>query len=160
MWTVFFTGVMFNILLKKDIMDQILQGENKEIQTYFCFIVYLIFSNISVKRISKSKKQKHVYQSLACFMIFFSYPGAGHYIAAGMQEGSPYNQTTARLKTPRMDNTLEYCLTFFLHHIGDRPPPLIVNVEVLINLSWVYKINISKFFNLIIVLTFSIVWFW
>nr|XP_027236461.1 MAM and LDL-receptor class A domain-containing protein 1-like [Penaeus vannamei] len=55
--------------------------------------------------------------------------GAGHYIAAGMQEGSPYNQTTARLKTPRMDNTLEYCLTFFLHHIGDRPPPLIVNVE-------------------------------
>ncbi|XP_037797166.1 MAM and LDL-receptor class A domain-containing protein 2-like [Penaeus monodon] len=62
--------------------------------------------------------------------------GAGHYIAAAMQQDSPYNQSTARLKTPRMDNNLEYCLTFFLHHIGDRPPPLIVNVEVLINLPW------------------------
>ena len=35
-----------------------------------------------------------------------------------------------QLRTPVLNSTTDYCLTFFLHHVGDKPPPVIVNAEV------------------------------
>ncbi|XP_071520606.1 MAM and LDL-receptor class A domain-containing protein 1-like [Panulirus ornatus] len=56
---------------------------------------------------------------------------SGHYIAALRQEddGGREAEVIARLKTPVLQPTLDYCLTFFLHHVGDAPPPVVVHAE-------------------------------
>ncbi|XP_042228845.1 MAM and LDL-receptor class A domain-containing protein 1-like [Homarus americanus] len=56
---------------------------------------------------------------------------SGHYIAALRHTNDDSKgEVTARLKTPTLDPNLDYCLTFFLHHVGDSPPPVVVNAEV------------------------------
>ncbi|KAK4318867.1 hypothetical protein Pmani_010131 [Petrolisthes manimaculis] len=58
-------------------------------------------------------------------------PGSGHYIAALRQanEVGSKGSVVARLKSPVLTSTLDYCLTFFLHHVGDTPPLVVVHAE-------------------------------
>ncbi|KAG0730111.1 MAM and LDL-receptor class A domain-containing protein 1 [Chionoecetes opilio] len=55
---------------------------------------------------------------------------SGHYLTAQF----PYaglNEKAVQLRTPALNSSIDYCLTFFLHHVGNNPPPLIVKAEVL-----------------------------
>ena len=52
----------------------------------------------------------------------------GHYIWAGPWGTGP-SGGDARLKSIPLDPG-DYCVTFYLHHIGDNPPPVTVYAEV------------------------------
>lgn len=71
-------------------------------------------------------------QSFFLNEFLLSPPGTGHYITALRQADQKASKATviARLQSPVLTSTLDYCLTFYLHHVGDSPPVIVVHAEV------------------------------
>ncbi|KAK7069139.1 hypothetical protein SK128_025178 [Halocaridina rubra] len=55
---------------------------------------------------------------------------AGHYISAAYQTLRD-GETSARIRTPPLDPSKDYCFSFFYHHIGNNPPLMRSFAEVI-----------------------------